>query len=137
MAGAAEQTPGRVERMLIPTLGSRVRAIVKDEVGSLEKVLDARLEAVGAKIDLEKWFPTVQDMAEVKARPALVEGRISAQAGPSGKPWPHRGQAGCHGLCSAATQGVGARPLQERKAPLILKYASPAKVAVWKGRTSI
>ena len=75
--------------MLIPILGSRVRAIVKDEVGSLEKVLDARLEAVGAKIDLEKWFPTVQDMAEVKARPALVEGRISAQAGPSGKPWPH------------------------------------------------
>ena len=65
--------------MLIPTLESRVRAIVKDEVGSLEKVLDARLEAVGAKIDsLEKRFPTVQDMAEVKARLALVEGRTSA-----------------------------------------------------------
>lgn len=77
LAKAAERIPGWVERPLIPTLEARVRAIVKEEVGSLEKVLDARLEAVGAKTDsLEKGFPTVQELAEIKARLSLVESKV-------------------------------------------------------------
>ncbi|MDG6902851.1 MAG: hypothetical protein JRM80_12960 [Nitrososphaerota archaeon] len=79
MSRTAERIPGWVERLLIPTLESRVRAIVKEEVGSLEKVLDARFEAIGAKIDsLEKRFPTVQDLAEIKARLSQVESKVSA-----------------------------------------------------------
>ena len=46
-----EKVPGWVERLLIPTLESRVREIVKEEVGHLEKVMDARFEAVNSKID--------------------------------------------------------------------------------------
>lgn len=63
--------------MLIPTLESRVRTIVKEEIGSLEKVLDARFEAVGTKVDsLEKRFPAVQEIAEIKARLVLVESKV-------------------------------------------------------------
>jgi hypothetical protein len=42
----ADKVPGEVERLLIPTLESRVRSVVKEEVGKevvhLEKVVDAR-----------------------------------------------------------------------------------------------
>ncbi len=65
--------------MLIPVLESRVRNIVMKEVGNLEKVMDARFEAVGAKIDsLEKRFPTVQELAEIKARLSLIESKVSS-----------------------------------------------------------
>ena len=79
MSKTVERIPGWVERLLIPTLESRVRSIVKEEVGNLEKVLDARFEAVSTKIDsLEKRFPTVQELAEIKARLSLVESRVSS-----------------------------------------------------------
>ena len=76
MSRVAEKVPGWVERLLIPTLESKVRSILKEEVNHLEKTLDARFEAVNArfeavnaKIDaLEKRFPTVQELAEIKAR---------------------------------------------------------------------
>jgi len=87
-----DRVPGWVERTLIPTIESRIRSIVKDEVAHLEKVMDARFEAMGekfeaideklesrfetldAKVDsLEKQFPVVQAMAEIKARLAQVE----------------------------------------------------------------
>ena len=98
-----EKIPGWVERTLIPTLESRTRSIVKEELANNEKVVDARFQAMNqrlesmdekfetkfgalegrldsrfdgleAKIDsLEKRFPVVQDLAEIKARLALVE----------------------------------------------------------------
>jgi glutathionyl-hydroquinone reductase len=51
MSKVAEKVPGWVERLLIPTLESRVREIVKEEVGHLEKIMDTRFEAVNSKID--------------------------------------------------------------------------------------
>jgi hypothetical protein len=79
MAGAeklAQKVPGWVERVLIPTLESRARAIVKDEVGNLEKVIGARFDAVDTRIDaLEKRIPVIQDIADIKARLAVIEGR--------------------------------------------------------------
>jgi hypothetical protein len=74
LSGVAERVPGWVERLLIPTLESKIRTIVREEVGDLEKVMDARFEAVNAKIDsLEKRFPAVQDFAEIKARLGEIE----------------------------------------------------------------
>jgi hypothetical protein len=50
MAKVAEKIPGWVERLLIPTLESKVRSIVSEEVGHLEKVLDARFDGVHSEI---------------------------------------------------------------------------------------
>lgn len=90
MAGVgkvAEKVPGWVERLLIPTLESRVRSVVKEEVGHLEKTMEARFEATDAKLDakldgigaridsLEKRIPMIQDIADLKARLAVVEKR--------------------------------------------------------------
>jgi hypothetical protein len=94
MSRIAEKVPGWVERLLIPALESRVRTIVKDETSqleraiggrfeTLEKVMDARFEALDTKVDsvdrrvdsLDKKIPLVQDMAEIKARLTLVEKR--------------------------------------------------------------
>ena len=78
MSRIAEKVPGWVERLLIPTLESRVREIVKEEVGHLEKILEARFEAVNSKIDsLEKRLPVVQELAEIKVRLAEVEKRTA------------------------------------------------------------
>jgi len=95
MAGAermAEKVPGWVERLLIPTLESRVRAIVKDEVNHLEKVMSAKFDAVDSRFDgvdarfdgmetkfelLEKRVSMIQDIADLKARLAAVEKRAS------------------------------------------------------------
>lgn len=77
MSRVAERIPGWVERLLIPTLESKVRAIVKEEIGHLEKVLDARFGAVDAKIDsLEKRFPAIQEFAEIKARLTQIERKV-------------------------------------------------------------
>jgi hypothetical protein len=95
MAGVekvVEKVPGWVERLLIPTLESRVRTIVKEEVGHLEKMMNVRFEAVDPKFDvinskfdaigariesLEKRIPMVQDIADLKARLEVVEKRTS------------------------------------------------------------
>ena len=106
MTGAekmVEKVPGWVERLLIPTLESRVRAVLKEEVGHLEKTMnakfegvntrtdsvekriydrfdavDARFDGVDAKIEsLEKQIPMTQDIADLKARLAVVEKRTS------------------------------------------------------------
>lgn len=85
VAKMADKTPGWVERLLIPTLESKVRSIVGEEVGHLEKVLDARFDGVHSEIrrvderigsleqrvderigSLEKRFPEVQEIAEIK-----------------------------------------------------------------------
>ena len=71
-----------MERLLIPTMESKVRSIVSEEVGHLEKVLDARFDGVQSEIrrvgervgSLEKRFPEVQ---EIKARLTQVEGKVS------------------------------------------------------------
>ena len=79
LSGVTGKIPGWVERLLIPTLESRMRNIVREEVWNLEKVLAAPLEAVGARIDsLEKRFPTVQELAEIKARLRQRERKVSA-----------------------------------------------------------
>ena len=93
MAGAerlVERVPGWVGRLLIPTLESRVRTIVKEEVGHLEKTMEARfdavdmkftavdtkIDAVNARIDsLERRIPMIQDIADLKTRLATLEGR--------------------------------------------------------------
>lgn len=54
MAGVgkvAERVPGWVERLLIPALESRVRSIVKEEVGHLDRANEARFDAAGARFD--------------------------------------------------------------------------------------
>lgn len=83
----AEKVPGWVERILIPTLESRFRSIVKEEIGHLEKTMNARFEAIDAKFDarldginsridsLGKRIPMIQDIADLKARLAMVEKR--------------------------------------------------------------
>ena len=89
MAGAekvAEKVPSWVERLLIPTLESRVRGVVREEVAHLEKILDAKFDAVDVKFDavneridsLEKRIPMIQDIADLKARLSAVEKRASA-----------------------------------------------------------
>jgi len=47
----AEKVPGWVERLLIPTLETRVKAIVKEEVGHLEKTMNSKFEAVNTRFD--------------------------------------------------------------------------------------
>ena len=80
MARIAEKVPGWVERLLIPTLESRVRGIVKEEVGHLEKIIEARFEAVYSKIDsLEKRLPVVQELAEIKVRLAELEKKVASR----------------------------------------------------------
>jgi hypothetical protein len=80
MSRVAEKVPGWVERRLIPTLESRVREIVKEEVGHLEKILQARFEAVNSKIDsLEKRLPVIQELAEIRLRLAEVEKRTACR----------------------------------------------------------
>jgi len=70
----AEKVPGWVETLLIPTLESKIRSIVREGVSHLEKVIDARFEAVNTKIDsLEKRFPAVQELAEIRARLKEIE----------------------------------------------------------------
>ena len=98
MAGAeklAGKVPGWVERLLIPTLESRVRTVVKEEMGHLEKTMDAKFEATDVKIEalnaalsarldavdsridsLEKRIPVLQDIADLKARLTAVERRM-------------------------------------------------------------
>jgi tetrahydromethanopterin S-methyltransferase subunit G len=74
LSGAANKVPGWVERMLIPTLEAKIRTIVAEEVAHLEKVMDAKFEAVNTRIDsLEKRFPAVQEIAEIKARLKAIE----------------------------------------------------------------
>jgi hypothetical protein len=78
MAGAqkmAEKVPGWVERVRL-TLESRVRMIVREEVGHLEKTMNAKFDAVYIRIDsLENRIPMIQDIADLKARLAAVESR--------------------------------------------------------------
>jgi hypothetical protein len=87
MPRTSEKIPGWVERLLIPTLESKVRTIVSEEVGHLEKVLDARFDGIHSEIrrvdeqvdSLEKRFPTVQELAEIKARLSQVESKVSSR----------------------------------------------------------
>ncbi len=87
MAKMAEKIPGWVERLLIPTMESKIRSIVSEEVGHLEKVLDARFDGVQSEIrrvderigSLEKRFPEVQEIAEIKARLSQVENKVSSR----------------------------------------------------------
>ena len=81
MSGLAGKVPSWVERILIPTLESKIRAIVGEEFVHFEKVIDAKFDAVNARIEavdtkvdsLEKRFPTVQEIAEIKARLNAIE----------------------------------------------------------------
>lgn len=87
MSKMAEKVPGWVERLLIPTLESKVRGIVSDEVGQLEKLLDAHFDGVQSEIrrvderisSLEKRLPEVREIAEIKARLSQVESKVSSR----------------------------------------------------------
>jgi hypothetical protein len=74
MSRVAEKIPGWVERLLIPTLESKIRSIVREEFDHFEKIMDARFEAVNTRIDsLEKQFPAAKELAEIKARLSQIE----------------------------------------------------------------
>ncbi len=74
MSRVAEKIPGWVERLLIPTLESKIRSIVREEFDHFEKIMDARFEAVNTRIDsLEKQFPAAKELAEIKARLNQIE----------------------------------------------------------------
>jgi len=87
MPRMAEKTPGWVERLLIPTLESKVRNIVSEEVGLLEKALGALFDGIRSEIrrvdekvdSVEKRFPAVQELAEIKARRSQVESKVSSR----------------------------------------------------------
>ena len=54
MAGVsklAQKVPSWVERMLVPTLDSRVRSIVKEELGGFEKTMEAKFETIAVRFD--------------------------------------------------------------------------------------
>jgi hypothetical protein len=95
MAGA-ENVPGWAERLLMPTLESRVRADVNEEAGHLEKTISATSDAVNMRADsvkkrmndrfhgadariesLEKRILMIRDTADLKAGRAAVEERTS------------------------------------------------------------
>ncbi len=46
-----ENVPSWVETLLIPPLETRVRAVVKEEVGHLEKTMNAKSETVDSKFE--------------------------------------------------------------------------------------
>lgn len=92
LSGAAEKVPGWVQRLLIPTLEAKVRSVVAEELAKFEKTVDARFEALDSKMDarfkavnakievvntridsLEKQFPTLKELAEIKARLSQIE----------------------------------------------------------------
>ena len=59
-----------VERLLIPTLESKIRSIVREEFDHLERVMNARFEAVNARIDsLEKQFPAAVGLSSPPVLP--------------------------------------------------------------------
>lgn len=103
----AEKVPGWVERLLIPTLESRIRVIVKEELDHLDRTInakfegvdarfeaidirfdavDARFNGVEAKVDavntrldsLEKRMNVAEDIADIKARLGVIERRTAA-----------------------------------------------------------
>jgi hypothetical protein len=62
-----EKVPGWVERLLIPSIESRTRSIVKEEFSHLEKVMDVRLGALDGKVGaLDKKFETRTDALDEK-----------------------------------------------------------------------
>ena len=50
MAKVAEKIPDWVERLLVPTLESKVRSIVREDVASVEKALSAHFDRVDSEI---------------------------------------------------------------------------------------
>lgn len=81
MTKMAEKIPGWVERLLIPTLESKARIIVSEEVGHLEKVLDARFDGVHSetrRVDERIGSLEKREIAEIKARLSQVENRVSS-----------------------------------------------------------
>lgn len=83
MAGAeklAEKVPGWVERLLIPTLESRVRTIMKEEMLQLEKTIDAKFEAVDARFEAfdEKFSARIDAVDEkLSTRIDAVDEKLS------------------------------------------------------------
>ena len=76
----AEKVPGWVERLLIPTLETRIRAIVKDEFGHFEKVMDAKFEAIDGRFEaIDARFEAIDSRFEaVDDRFDSMNGRIDA-----------------------------------------------------------
>jgi len=82
MARIVEKVPGWVEKLLIPTLESRVRGIVREEVEHLEKVMEARFQSVDARMEsVEKRVNTRFDELEkrVNTRFDELEKRVNTR----------------------------------------------------------
>jgi hypothetical protein len=86
-ARIGEKIPGWVERLLIPTIESRVRAIVKDEVSHLEKASEARFQAMDEKFDtrldaFDQRFNALEERfdTKLKATDQKLETRFDAMA---------------------------------------------------------
>jgi hypothetical protein len=103
MSGMASKVPGWVERILIPTLETKIRSIVAEELAKYGKTVDAKFEAVEARFDaldskmdskfeavdskmdskfeavnskldsLEERLGVVKEIAEIKARLDVIE----------------------------------------------------------------
>ena len=92
MSNMASKVPGWVERILIPTLETKIRAIVAEELakygktvdakfeavdarfGAIESKMDARFEGVNTRLDsLEERLDVVKEIAEIKARLNVIE----------------------------------------------------------------
>jgi tetrahydromethanopterin S-methyltransferase subunit G len=99
----ASKVPSWVERMLIPTLETKIRTIVAEELakygktvdvkfeavdarfesinsnmdarfGALDSKMEAKFEAVNARLDsLEERLDVVKEIAEIKARLGVIE----------------------------------------------------------------
>ena len=92
MARIAEKVPSWVERLLIPTLESRVREIVKEQVGYLEKIIETRFESTNIRVkaledtlntrmdSLEKRIPVIEEMAAIKTRLDELERKLATKA---------------------------------------------------------
>ncbi len=73
-ARMGEKVPGWVERLLIPTLESKIRTIVKEEVGHLEKVMEAEFQGVDARFQgadgrfqaMEERFDALEEKFETR-----------------------------------------------------------------------
>ena len=83
MAGAekvVEKVPGWVERALLPSLEARVRSVVKEEIGGLRRVMEARFEAIDRRFEaVDRRFDAVdQRFDAVDKRFEAMEARFDA-----------------------------------------------------------
>jgi len=81
MARSVEKVPGWVEKLLIPMLESRIRGIVKEEIGILERIIEAKFQSVDRRFEsIEERFKSIDARFEsVNARIDSLEKHVNAR----------------------------------------------------------